>query len=58
VANPAQSAAILLRLCDVLGIDLEQAMVDKIEKNTRKCLAEKSRGSAVKYTHLTEEELS
>jgi NTP pyrophosphatase (non-canonical NTP hydrolase) len=44
--------AYLLRLCDVLGIDLEQAMLDKIQKNARKYPVEQARGTAVKYTGL------
>ena len=44
--------AYLLRLCDVLGIDLERAMLDKIQKNARKYPVEKARGRAVKYTGL------
>jgi len=44
--------AYLLRLCDVLGIDLERAVLDKIQKNARKYPVEQARGSAVKYTNL------
>jgi len=44
--------AYLLRLCDVLGIDLEQVTLDKIEKNSLKYPAEKARGIAAKYTDL------
>lgn len=48
--------AYLLRLCDVLGIDLERAMADKIQKNARKYPVEQSRGNAVKYTDLPTED--
>lgn len=40
----------LLRFCDRLGIDLEQAAWAKIEKNAAKYPADKVRGSARKYT--------
>jgi NTP pyrophosphatase (non-canonical NTP hydrolase) len=40
----------LLRLCDRLGIDLEQAAWAKIAKNAAKYPADKVRGSARKYT--------
>lgn len=40
----------LLRLCDVLGIDLEAATTGKIRKNASKYPAEKVRGSAAKST--------
>jgi len=36
----------------VLGIDLERAVLDKIQKNARKYPVEQARGSAVKYTNL------
>lgn len=42
--------AYLLRLCDVLGIDLEQAMLDKIRKNARKYPVKEAHGTAGKYT--------
>jgi NTP pyrophosphatase (non-canonical NTP hydrolase) len=44
--------AYLLRLCDVLGIDLERVTLDKIQKNSLKYPVEKARGSAAKYTDL------
>jgi NTP pyrophosphatase (non-canonical NTP hydrolase) len=44
--------AYLLRLRDVLGIGLERAMLDKIQKNARKYPVEKARGSVVKHTGL------
>ncbi len=40
----------LLRFCDRLGIDLEQAAWAKIEKNAAKYPADKVRGSSRKYT--------
>ena len=42
--------AYLIRLADVLGVDLEQAFADKMVKNARKYPVETSRGSATKYT--------
>jgi NTP pyrophosphatase (non-canonical NTP hydrolase) len=44
--------AYLIRLADVLGVDLEQAFVDKMVKNGRKYPVETSRSSAAKYTEL------
>lgn len=40
----------LIRLADELGIDLEQAVEAKIEKNEQKYPVDKVRGSARKYT--------
>ena len=42
----------LLRLADVLEVDLEQALTAKIEVNDRKYPVEKARGIATKYTDL------
>ncbi len=44
--------AYLLRMADVLGIDLEQALVEKIDINGRKYPADRARGRADKYTQL------
>lgn len=44
--------AYLLRIADVLGIDLEQALLEKIEINGRKYPADRARGRADKYTQL------
>ncbi|MFE5860188.1 nucleotide pyrophosphohydrolase [Streptomyces virginiae] len=44
--------AYLLRMADVLGIDLEQALLEKIEINGRKYPADRARGRADKYTQL------
>ena len=44
-------AIYLIRLCDQLGIDLEEAVQRKIEINERKYPAAVSRGSATKYNH-------
>lgn len=44
--------AYLLRLADVLDLDLEQALVEKIEANARKYPAHLARGRADKYTQL------
>ena len=40
----------LLRLADVLDVDLEQAAMAKLERNEQKYPAEQVRGSAKKYT--------
>ena len=42
----------LLRLADVLGIDLEASLIDKIAQNTAKYPVETARGTADKYTDL------
>lgn len=41
--------AYLIRLADVLGVDLERAFIDKMIKNARKYPVETSAGSAAKY---------
>lgn len=48
----ADVLAYLLRLADVLDVDLEQALSDKIEKNRRKYPVHLARGKADKYTQL------
>ncbi len=48
----ADVAAYVFRLADVLGIDLSQAMIAKIDKNAQKYPVEKARGSARKYSEL------
>lgn len=48
----ADVLAYLLRLSDVLDIDLEQALAEKIEKNRRKYPVHLARGKADKYTQL------
>lgn len=45
--------AYLLRLADILGIDLEAALQAKIEINGQKYPVDLSRGNATKYTNLT-----
>ncbi len=42
----------LMELCDVLGIDLVQAMAAKLEKAGLKYPVEKARGTSRKYTEL------
>ena len=42
----------LLRLADVFGIDLEQALIDKVRSNAAKYPVEKARGNAAKYTEF------
>jgi len=46
----ADIAAYLTYLCHDLGIDLEEVMAKKLEKNRKKYPAEKVRGSAKKYS--------
>lgn len=41
-----------LRLADVLGVDLEQAVRDKMKKNAAKYPVDLAKGKAVKYTDL------
>jgi len=45
----------LLRLSDVLQVDLEQAVTDKIKINAQKYPAEKVRGSSKKYTEYRDD---
>lgn len=42
----------LLRLADILGIDIEEAARSKIRENARKYPVDKSRGKSAKYTDL------
>jgi NTP pyrophosphatase (non-canonical NTP hydrolase) len=44
--------AYLLRLADVLGIDLEASLIEKIAQNAAKYPAGAARGTAAKYTDL------
>lgn len=44
----------LIRLSDLLDIDLEQAITNKIEKNTLKYPTHLSKGNSKKYTELSE----
>ncbi|GGS45386.1 nucleotide pyrophosphohydrolase [Streptomyces violaceus] len=48
----ADVLAYLLRLADVLDVDLEQALADKIVKNRRKYPVHLAQGKADKYTQL------
>ncbi|MFG2950461.1 nucleotide pyrophosphohydrolase [Streptomyces adustus] len=50
----ADVLAYLLRLADVLDVDLEQALAEKIETNGRKYPVHLARGRADKYTELGE----
>ncbi|MFG2950477.1 nucleotide pyrophosphohydrolase [Streptomyces adustus] len=50
----ADVLAYLLRLADVLDVDLEKALAEKIETNRRKYPVHLARGRADKYTHLGE----
>ena len=47
-------AIYLIRLCDQLGIDLEQAALEKIEQNEAKYPVKLSRGNATKYNRRGE----
>jgi dCTP diphosphatase len=46
----ADVAIYLLRLCDVLGVDVETSIMDKIKINSDKYPVDLSKGSANKYT--------
>lgn len=48
----ADIAVYLVELADNLGIDLEQAIHHKLEKNAAKYPVEKAKGNATKYTEL------
>ncbi|MFF4557892.1 nucleotide pyrophosphohydrolase [Streptomyces sp. NPDC001422] len=48
----ADVLAYLLRLADVLDVDLKQALTEKIEKNRGKYPVHLARGRADKYTRL------
>ena len=41
----------LIRLASKLGVDIEPACWDKLEKNAQKYPVERAKGSAKKYTH-------
>jgi NTP pyrophosphatase (non-canonical NTP hydrolase) len=43
---------LLLFLADAVGVDLERAVLDKLEENSRKYPLEKAKGRAVKYDKL------
>ena len=48
----ADVAIYLLELCDVLDIDVAQAIIDKLGKNALKYPVAKSRGRVTKYSDL------
>ena len=48
----ADIAVYLIELCDNLAIDLEEAILHKLDKNAEKYPVEKARGVATKYTKL------
>jgi NTP pyrophosphatase (non-canonical NTP hydrolase) len=52
----ADVLAYLLRLADVLGIDLDAALIEKAAKNAAKYPAETAQGTAAKYTDLPSRE--
>lgn len=41
-----------VRLADVLGVDMEAAITEKMAKNAAKYPADLARGTSTKYTHL------
>lgn len=48
----ADIAVYLIEFAENLGIDLQQAILAKLDKNAAKYPAEKAKGSAKKYTEL------
>ncbi|MBT2119562.1 nucleotide pyrophosphohydrolase [Dyella sp. LX-66] len=48
----ADVSVYLIELADNLGIDLEKAILGKLDKNAAKYPTEKSKGSAKKYTEF------
>jgi dCTP diphosphatase len=48
----ADVAVYLIELADNLGIDFQQAIVNKLDKNAAKYPADKAKGNAKKYTEL------
>jgi NTP pyrophosphatase (non-canonical NTP hydrolase) len=48
----ADIAIYLLRLCDVLDVDIEASVIDKIKINSDKYPVDLSKGNADKYTTL------
>lgn len=48
----ADVAIYLFELADTMGIDLKEAVLNKLEKNERRYPVEKARGNAKKYTEL------
>lgn len=48
----ADVAVYLIELADNLGIDLERAILGKLEKNAAKYPIEKAKGNSKKYTEL------
>ena len=49
----ADIALYLIRLSDIMGIDLSEAIAQKMHENAKKYPVNKSRGSALKYDKLT-----
>lgn len=48
----ADISVYLLRMCHVLGIDLEKAIEEKMKLNAQKYPVEKAKGKATKYSRL------
>lgn len=48
----ADVGILLFELADNIGVRLDEAMLDKLEKNERRYPADKSRGSNAKYNEL------
>lgn len=42
----------LLRICDVLGVDIQDAFKKKMRQNARKYPVRQARGNSIKYTEL------
>jgi dCTP diphosphatase len=50
----ADSMIYLLRFADLMGIDIEQSVAEKIKKNKQKYPIETEKGTFVKYSHRKE----
>lgn len=48
----ADVAILLFELADNIGVRLDEAMLDKLEKNERRYPADRARGSNAKYNEL------
>ena len=50
--EPADVLSYCILMADVCGLDLDEIMNEKVDKNEAKYPVEKARGSAAKYTEL------